>query len=133
MNTDKGKITQRVRFLKALNNYLYKNISEGTRLVFWDKYGISDEDEKRLVEISSNSQEYEKMISLFNLCCSLEGYIKSTNLTVIETKEYDLTQEELAFCVIDEIDLSDGEEIVEYIARENADFSNYQIERRKKK
>ena len=132
MNTDKEKITQRVRFLKALNNYLYKNVSEGTRLVFWDKYGISDEDGKRLVEISSNDLEYRKMISLFNLCCSLEGYIKSTNVTVIETKEYDLTQEELAFCVIDEIDLSDGEEIVEYIARD-ADFSNYQIERIRKK
>lgn len=133
MNTDNAKITKRVDFLKALNNYLYKNVSEDTRSVFWDKYGISDEDGKRLVEISSNDLEYRKMISLFNFCCSLEGYIKSTNVTVIETKEYDLTLEELAFCVIDEIDLSDGEEIVEYIAREKADFLNYQIERRKKK
>ena len=136
MNTDNAKITKRVDFLKALNNYLYKNVSEDTRSVFWDKYGISDEDGKRLVEISSNDQEYEKIMSFFNLCCSLEGYIKSTNVTVIETKEYDLTQEELAFCVIDEIDLSDGEEIVEYIkyiAREKAVFSNYQIERIRKK
>ena len=128
MNTDNAKITQRVCFLKTLNSYLYENVSEGTLLVFWDKYGISDEDRERLVEISSNDQEYEKMISVFNLCCSLEGYLKSTNMTVIETKEYKLTQEELAFCVLDEVDLSNEEEIVEYIARD-ADISNYQIKR----
>ena len=133
MNTESEKIIQRICFLRTLNTYLYKNVSEDTISVFWDKYGISDEDRERLVEISSNDQEYEKIMGVFNLCCSLEGYIKSTNVTVIETKEYDLTQEELAFCVIDEIDLSDGEEIVEYIARENADFSKYQIERIRKK
>ena len=132
MNTDNAKIIQRVCFLKTLNTYLYENVSEETLSVFWDKYGISDGDRKRLVEISSNDQEYEKMMGVFNLCCSFEGYLKSTNVTVIETKEYDLTQEELAFCVLDGADLSDGKEIVEYISR-NADFSNYQIERMRKK
>ena len=132
MNTDNAKIIQRVCFLKTLNTYLYENVSGETLSVFWDKYGISDGDRKRLVEISSNDQEYEKMMGVFNLCCSFEGYLKSTNVTVIETKEYDLTQEELAFCVLDGADLSDGKEIVEYISR-NADFSNYQIERMRKK
>ena len=128
MNTDNAKIKQRICFLKTLNSYLYENVGEGTLLVFWDRYGISDEDRERLVEISSNDQEYEQMMSVFNLCCSLEGCLKSTNVTVIETKEYDLTQEELAFCVLDEVDLSNEEEIVEYIARD-ADISNYQIKR----
>lgn len=128
MNTDNEKIIQRICFLKTLNTYLYETVSEETLSVFWNKYGISDEDRERLVEISSNDQEYEKMISVFNLCCSLAGHLKSTNVTVIETKEYDLTQEELAFCVLDGVDLSDAEEIVEYLSRD-ADFSNYQIER----
>ena len=132
MNTDNEKIIQRICFLKTLNTYLYENVSEETLSVFWNKYGISDEDRERLVEISSNDQEYEKMMSVFNLCCSFEGYLKSTNVTVIETKEYDLTQEELAFCVLDEVDLSNGKEIVEYLSRD-ADFSNYQIERMRKK
>ena len=127
MNTGNEKITQKICFLKTLNTYLYENVSEEILSVFWEKYGISDGDRKRLAEISSNDQEYEKMMSVFNLCCSLEGYVKSTNVTVIETKEYKLTQEELAFCVLDGVDLSDAEEIVQSISR-NADFSNYQIE-----
>ena len=132
MNINNAKVAQRACFLRALNNYLYENVSEETLSVFWNKYGISDEDRERLVEISSNDQEYEKMMSVFNLCCSLEGCLKSTNVTVIETKEYDLNQEELAFCVLDEVDLSNGKEIVEYISRD-ADFSNYQIERIREK